>query len=253
MTNTSVRMQRIVFASALVALTSCAHDLTFLDSRDAAVDAMAADSEAPDAAAVCRSPADQLACDPVRNCNCAAGQTCAAPDLEAPRIRCTRVGAGAEASACLGPGECRAGLSCVRFTCRRACRSRADCAASELCVTDDARQSVGVCARSNECMINPSAGCAAGVHCRVEQLTQLGESGAAGVAWCEELDGSAGEGADCDTDGCVTGLACEQTGARLRCTRPCTESAQCTGAGRPQCDMSSAVVVDGVRWGRCAP
>jgi hypothetical protein len=238
----------IALGSASVA--GCSHDLTFL----AVGDASSAQDAAPDDALACSSPADQQACDPVRNCNCASGQTCAAPDLDQRRSRCVRVGASTEGTSCIGPGECSAGLSCVRFTCRRSCRSRRDCQGGELCVTDDPRGVVGVCARSNECMINPSSGCAGGVHCRPETLTLVGESGSAGLAWCEELEGTGTDGADCESAGCGRGLVCESVGGGFRCARPCTQGSQCTTAGRARCDLtSSPVLIDSVVWGQCAP
>lgn len=247
---------RSLFAVATIALASssvagCSHDLSFLDPRDGS---SPQDAAAPDDAPTCSSPADQQACDPVRNCNCATGQTCAAPDLDQRRSRCVRVGAAGEGTNCAGAGDCSAGLSCVRFTCRRSCRSRRDCLSAELCVTDDPRNPVGVCARSNECMLDPSSGCSGGVHCKPETVTLVGESGVAGLAWCEELAGSAMEGGDCESAGCVRGLYCESVAAGFRCVRPCTQSSQCTAAGRARCDLTtSPILIDATVWGQCAP
>lgn len=237
-----------------MATAGCSHDLAFLAPRDGSSDATALEDGANPDAAACSSPGDQQACDPVRNCNCPSGQTCAAPDLDQRRARCVRVGAGAEGTSCLGASDCSAGVSCVRFTCRRACRARRDCLAGEVCVTDDPRSAVGVCTRPNECMLQPNSGCAGGVHCRPETLTLLGESGDVGVAWCEELEGAASEGGDCESAGCVRGLFCESDGSSFRCVRPCTESAQCTTAGRTRCDLvSSPVLIGSTVWGACAP
>lgn len=241
-------LPRSLLSLAALVLASCAHDLGFLDPRDAGP------TDAGDASdAACRINGGADSCDPVANCGCEPSQNCAAPDLEQRRARCVRAGARPEGSACLGPSECQRGSSCLRFTCRRVCRSASDCRADERCVTDDSTRAFGACTRVEECSVLPSRGCSTGVHCRVELLDLVGEGGQIGVSWCEELNGAAGEGGDCEADGCVDGLACSSVGEGFRCVRPCTDGAQCTSDARPRCDRTSnPVTVGSVTWGECA-
>lgn len=243
--SSSPRSLLLIVASVLA---SCAHDLGFLDPRDAqSADA----SDVSDASCALGASADL--CDPVANCGCGPSQTCAAPDVEQRRARCVRVGAQPEGAVCLGPGECERGSSCLRFTCRRACRSASDCRADERCVTDDSTRTIGACTRVNECSVLPSSGCSTGVHCRVELLDLVGQGGQIGVSWCEELNGAAGEGGDCESDGCVDGLYCSAAGQGFHCVRPCTDGAQCTDGARPRCDRTTnPVTVESVTWGECA-
>ncbi|MBL8678392.1 MAG: hypothetical protein JNK05_04470 [Myxococcales bacterium] len=241
---------------ALVALQGCAHDLSFLDRDGAVADVADATSaeDAADSGLMCPSPANGLACDPVANCNCASGQSCAAPDLDQNRARCVVPGALGERASCAGPRECAAGTSCVFFSCRRSCRSRADCRADEHCITQDPTLRIGVCAASSECTPRTSDGCPSDSLCKVENAERVGESGTVGVAWCEEPAGSAGEGANCEMDSCTRDLDCRSRGLQSRCVRRCTANEQCTGAGRGRCDLTSApVVVGSTTWGECAP
>lgn len=242
-------LSRTLLSLAALVCSACAHDLRFLDPRDGSSADGADVALSPDVA--CRAGTD--ACDPVANCGCAPAQTCAAADLEQRRARCVRVGSQVEGGVCLGDGECQRGLSCLRFTCRRTCRSGDDCRAGERCVTDDSTRTVGACTRVDECSVLPSRGCSTGVHCRIERLNELGRGGQLGVSWCEELDGAAGEGGDCESDGCLDGLYCASVAQGFRCVRPCQDSAQCTSAARPRCDLtSSPVMVESTTWGECA-
>jgi hypothetical protein len=238
----------LVRALALCATLSsaCAHDLRFLDrTQDASAPDASTDAPAP----ACRAPANGEACDPVANCGCAETQSCAGPDIDVRRSRCVNPGAGGEGAECTRANECSAGLSCPLFTCRRACRARADCRAGEVCVADEPGDVIGSCARVDEC--EPGSGCARGVHCEVESYSEVG-GGALGVAWCEEPDGDAAEGASCDSASCLAPFDCRQFGGSFTCLRRCRSNADCTGAGRATCDLgANAVTVGATRWGDC--
>jgi hypothetical protein len=191
-----------------------------------------------------------VACDPVAQTGCPAGDKCSLPPV------CIPVGSVGDGQLCAAAGfdDCASPDLCIgdgtAHLCRQACNVGSDCRQSAVSVgATPEPNNLGRClislggTTSKVCTLacNPVAaagppGCPAGYACQYFQTTPVPEA-----TDCEPA-GTAPESADCTTAACASGLACVSNGTTQRCRQVCRtgNDADCAVAG-DTCVMPTGV------------
>lgn len=177
-------------------------------------------------------------CDVLEQCGCAAGMACDANWTTGDTL-CRSVGSGGAEAPCTALNECMAGFSCWYGACRPWCDEHAACD-SGVCVVWPGFADAGLC--GSDCDVVTSAGCAAGMGCRL----------GGGVLFCT-ASGAGGQEAPCpggEHEDCLPGYSCFNiTGEPTPlCVKNCRTNADCSGTGHG-CQLVEEVA--GIQYGGC--
>lgn len=175
----------------------------------------------------CSIPAGQT-CNLVTDCGCAAGQTCSAPDeTGATTCRTLRAAPVGSYASCASDDECPGGHSCIGGSCKRHCRTLADCgeegtACLSVLRNDTPVPGVSFCARGCD-LVDPAALTTGSRACGAQSNCFL----ASGYTDC--IAGGTGlQNASCDgSEDCSPGFICY----RSTCERWCDPNSSVCEAG----------------------